>query len=481
MERGRAPDGAQGQELARELRAVRDGHEALIVGPLDALLAQSHALPPEAAAELERMRRNAGRLIGHLDDLLATSAGEAGRRSAEGATAGPLPGARARVLLVEDDRDVRAVVARLLDEEHDVEVVEDGAQALEAARARPPSVIVSDVMMPALDGLALVARLKQDPALRHVPVILLTGKSSQAEVVAGLDSGADDYLVKPFAPDELRARVRAALRLHDLYRALEQQHQALSAAHDDLRRTQDELVHAAKIGALGTMAAGLSHELNTPLGVVLMNTQLLLSRAQEGAEKKSLQLIERHTQRCAQLVGSLLDFVRKKPAVRQRVAAEPLMERVVALGETRARGAGIQLQIDGGSGVLLPSVEACVQEIETALLNLLNNALDVTPVGGLVTLAADRCERDGRAGLELLVRDTGPGIPAEVLPRVFDPFFTTKPVGQGTGLGLAITRRVIEEHGGRVDIDSSPGGTAVRLWLPAAAGKPTIAVRRETP
>jgi PAS domain S-box-containing protein len=388
--------------------------------------------------------------------------------------------ARPPLLVAEDNADMRAYLAQILGADYLVEAVENGRLALEAARARPPSVIVSDVMMPEMDGFELVSRLKQDPALQRVPVILLTAKTARAELVAGLDVGADDYLAKPFSPEELTARVRAVRRLHDAYAELAHRHDELTAAHAQLRRTQEELLQSAKIGALGTLAAGLSHELNTPLGVVLMNTQFLLSRLHDPLERKSLQLIERHTQRCAQLVVSLLDFVRKKPAVRQRLVAEPMIERVLALGSTRARRAGVELTAGTEGTALLPAVEATVQEIETALLNLVNNALDATPPGGKVTLVAAKRERDGRLGLELTVRDTGPGIPPEILPHVFDPFFTTKPAGQGTGLGLAITRRVAEDHRGRIDIESGPQGTTVRLWLPAALGLP-IAPRSGTP
>jgi signal transduction histidine kinase len=112
-----------------------------------------------------------------------------------------------------------------------------------------------------------------------------------------------------------------------------------------------------------------------------------------------------------------------------------------------------------------------VQEIESALLNLITNALDATPAGGSVKVSAYPV--DHAQGVELVVADTGSGMPEEVLQRAFDPFFTTKPVGQGTGLGLSITRNIVEAHGGAIDVKTAAGaGTTVRLWLPAAGAPP---------
>jgi len=137
---------------------------------------------------------------------------------------------------------------------------------------------------------------------------------------------------------------------------------------------------------------------------------------------------------------------------------------------SRVKQHGVRLALHPEGGAEVP-VTACVAEVETALVNLLGNALDVTPAGGEIALVASAVEMDdGRPGLELAVGDTGPGIPPDVLPHVFDPFFTTKPVGQGTGLGLSICLKIADDHDGRIDIDTGPGGTIVRLWLPASQG-----------
>jgi len=383
----------------------------------------------------------------------------------------PSPG-RPRVLIADDNLDMRAWLSAMLAADYDVEAVENGARALAAARARPPAVIVSDLMMPEMDGLELVARLKADPdpSLQHVPVLLLTAKALPAEVSSGLDAGANDYLCKPFSPSELLARVRAAHRLHTAYEALDRQHRALQQAHEQLRQTQEQLIHSAKIGAIGTIVAGLCHELNNPLSVILMNTQGLLARtpAAETASRRALGMIERHTQRCARLVDSLLEVSRKKRSVRERLNVGALLGRLAALSQ-RCAGHGEVRMTTPDASETIPEVMVCVQDLETVLLNLLSNALDANSEGGAVVLSALGGERHGQRGLELSVRDSGCGIPADVLPHIFEPFFTTKPAGRGTGLGLAISRKIVEDHGGALDVETGAGGTTVRLWLPSAS------------
>lgn len=263
---------------------------------------------------------------------------------------------------------------------------------------------------------------------------------------------------------ELEARV--AMRTQELAHS----NQELESSLRRLNETQEQLIHAGKMAAVGGLVAGLSHELNNPLGIIVGYVQGLLRRtAATSPARESLLAIERQAQRCAHLVRSLLDFSRNKRDPREQIAIGPLVERVLELAAGHARRRRIELRWVAPSP--LPSLSACPQEIESALLNLLSNGIDATPPGGSVTLAAATIEDgDGRPGIELAVKDTGPGIPDHVLPHIFDPFFTTKPVGQGTGIGLSLTRQVVEAHQGRIEVDTCAGeGTTMRLWLPLAA------------
>jgi signal transduction histidine kinase len=233
-----------------------------------------------------------------------------------------------------------------------------------------------------------------------------------------------------------------------------------------LREAQEQLVHAGKMAAIGTLVAGLSHELNNPLGIIVGYAQGLLRRMPEGAPgRESLVAIERQALRSAHLVRSLLDFSRNGPARREETFLPLLVERTLELAAGQAHRRMVTLHWESRGP--LPPVTVCAQEIESALLNLVSNALDATPPRGTVTLSAAPADRDGKSGVDLTITDTGAGIPEAVLPRIFDPFFTTKPVGQGTGIGLALTRQAVEGHGGRIEVETAEGrGTTMRLWLP---------------
>jgi PAS domain S-box-containing protein len=378
-------------------------------------------------------------------------------------------GAPPRVVVADDNDDMRAFMQEVLSAGYEVEAVASGLELLAAVRLRPPEVIVCDVMMPEMDGFEVVRRLKGDPALRAIPVILVTAKAGPEEVVAGLEVGADDYIRKPFDPMELRARVRAAERLHRAYLELARQQRDLTQAHEDLKGAQEQLIQSGKLAAVGTLAAGIAHELNNPMTTILLNTQLLLHEAQEGSRARGrLAVVERQTLRCRDIVRTLLDYTRRRPQRTERVPAARLVENVGALVRAQARSRDVAIQCPEPAGDL-PEVEVCVQEIETALLNLLSNALDATPAGGTVSLRARACALGGRRGVEIAVSDSGSGIPPDVLPRIFEPFFTTKPVGRGTGLGLALAQRMVSNADGQIEVETEQGrGTTMRMWLPCA-------------
>lgn len=240
----------------------------------------------------------------------------------------------------------------------------------------------------------------------------------------------------------------------------------------EVKRLRESLVQSEKMAAMGTLVAGLSHELNNPLGIILGFAQGMGRRSatlDEGS-RAAVAAIERQTQRCAQLVRALLDFSRNKLPFRERVAVVSLFDKLRDLVHGQAQRADIHLNIQPPPEEL-PELEVSVQEVESALLNLLANALDATPAAGSVTMSARAVAQD--TGVEVVVTDTGCGMSEEVLQRAFDPFFTTKPAGEGTGLGLSITRNIVEAHGGAIDVKTAPGaGTTVRLWLPAAGAPP---------
>ncbi|HEY3359799.1 MAG TPA: BREX system ATP-binding domain-containing protein [Polyangia bacterium] len=250
---------------------------------------------------------------------------------------------------------------------------------------------------------------------------------------------------------------------------LQQANAELDANLRRLREAQDELVQAARMAAVGTLVAGLSHELNNPLAVILTAAQNQLRRlGPDDPMRPAFDAIARQARRSAELVGSLLDFSRKRSDDREEVTLEALVQRVVTLESLKVRRHHVRLELQ------LPPPGACRvyvarAPIESALINLIDNAADASPQGAVVQIEAAPRERASRPGVEVCVRDHGAGIEPALLARIFDPFFTTKPVGQGTGLGLPLARRFVEGQEGQLSIESAPGqGTTARLWLPVS-------------
>jgi signal transduction histidine kinase len=236
-----------------------------------------------------------------------------------------------------------------------------------------------------------------------------------------------------------------------------------------LREAQAELVQTGKMAAIGTLVAGLSHELNNPINIIAGFSQSLLKRAAlDDPSRAALEAIERQSGRCAGLVRALLDFSRRSSSEKPvPTRAERVLGRAAELVGAEARRHGVDLRIAVASE--LPEIEVCAVEIETAILNLIGNALDATPAGGTVELRAVPAAADARPGIEIAVIDAGAGIPPELLTRIFDPFFTTKPPGKGTGLGLSLTRQIVERHHGSIRVESHVGtGTTMLMWIPAA-------------
>ena len=272
----------------------------------------------------------------------------------------------------------------------------------------------------------------------------------------------------------IAAALQSALLHRELREAadvLEQRVQERTAERDAkadaLQETQDQLVHAGKMAAVGTLVAGLSHELNNPITVILGFSQgLLRTPPKDVATRKGLEAIERQARRCADLVNALLDFSHRQPLAREACQLDTLLARVVDLSRTKANAKHIKLSLELDPGGL-PSASVCATEVESAVLNLLNNALDASTTGDTVELIARQASRDAEEGIAIEVIDHGEGIPPHRLGRIFDPFFTTKPIGMGTGLGLSLARKIVESHGGTLELESHQGqGTRVSIWLP---------------
>jgi two-component system NtrC family sensor kinase len=236
------------------------------------------------------------------------------------------------------------------------------------------------------------------------------------------------------------------------------------------------LLQAQKLAAIGQLSAGLAHEINNPLAIIRQEAQWLQTLLQtdhfHGLEEvkelqDSLREIIQQVDRTKEITHNLLDFARKRKPVLQAVAVNKLIEDMARLVEKEARQKKIRIVKHLAPD--LPWIYADGPQLRQVILNILNNATYAIRKDGAVTVTTRLAGKDT---LEIMVRDTGPGITQEDLPRVFDPFFTTKPPGQGTGLGLSICHGIVEKLGGRITVASEAGqGAAFTISLPVQPEK----------
>jgi PAS domain S-box-containing protein len=232
----------------------------------------------------------------------------------------------------------------------------------------------------------------------------------------------------------------------------------------DRAHLEEQLRLSEKMAAIGLLAAGVAHEVNTPLTGISSFTQMLLDRSEPGDPRTQLlEKIERQTFRAAKIISSLLNLARPSAGDAAPVDLNAVIGDVLSLLEHQMKVNRIQLRRElGPSGVIVRGIEYKLQQV---FLNLFLNARDAMPRGGWLRVSTGTDQ--GQAVVE--VSDTGTGIPPEQLARIYDPFFTTKPDGRGTGLGLSVTYGIVQEHGGTLSCESVVGqGTTFRLVLPLA-------------
>jgi PAS domain S-box-containing protein len=240
---------------------------------------------------------------------------------------------------------------------------------------------------------------------------------------------------------------------------------------DDVTEREDlerRLIQADKLSSIGLLAAGVAHEVNTPLAVISSYAQMLAKQVQ-GDEQKSklLDKIARQTFRASEIVNSLLNFSRTGSTAFEELDVNRVIRETLTLLEHQIEKTGIRVDVTLAEA--LPQIRGNAGKLQQVFLNLFLNARDaMNEMNGDHARVLAVESRNGGAGVVVEIRDTGPGIPREHLSRIFDPFFTTKGTKKGTGLGLSVTYGIVEEHGGMIEADSAPGqGAIFRLEFPA--------------
>jgi PAS domain S-box-containing protein len=501
----KALEGALGQkriELQALLGRVREfdeikarflaniGHDlrtplTLILGPAQRLIDAGTVGSDERRETGRVIVRNARLLLQHVNDLLngsqlakrgdmegdrSTLAGvieqlrsAAPKRRAKDAVSDAEP--KPVVLVVEDNPDMNRFMAQCLSSHCDVICAFDGRDGLEKATRFRPALIVSDIMMPVMSGVEMIAEIRKRPELQTIPVLLLSATADEDLVLKLLDEGAQDFILKPFSEKDLLVRVRSLIAAGQVRAAaihsLAREHAAREAAERQ-KHLIDKLRVAAESAnrAKDEFLAMLGHELRNPLSPIVTALHLMKLQGADEKTERARTVIERQVNHLIRLVDDLLDVSR---IARGKVELKSeLVDMFDVVGKAIEMASPMLEQRAHALRVDVPRNTLCVDGDPTRLSqvvsNLLTNAAKYTPPGGQISVCAEPLDGE----VVLRVQDSGIGIPPDVLPNIFDLFVQERQAIDrsqgGLGLGLTIVRSLVERHGGSVSALSEGTG-----------------------
>jgi signal transduction histidine kinase len=411
-----------------------------------------------------------------------------------------------RTILVAEDSPTQAEHVRLLleAEGYRVSVVPNGKEGLQRVDTAPPDLIISDVVMPEMDGYAFCREVKSAERTRRIPFVLLTERHSPADVIHGLQVGTDNFITKPFEDEYLLERVRRIFQNLDLRREgyldveitltlagrqvtinadKQQMIELLFATLEELqkeiterRRAEEEADRANR--AKSEFLSRMSHELRTPLNAILGFAQLMAIGELPETERESVGHILQGGRHLLALINEVLDLSRIESG-RLRLSLEPVPVAATigtALALVRPLAAGQGIRLDAGVPDDDLHVEADRQRLDQVLLNLLSNAVKYNRPSGSVTVT---CEAVAPSRVRIRVADSGVGLTRAQLEQLFTPFErlgAERTSIEGTGLGLTLSKHLVEAMGGRLEVESQAGvGSTFSVELTRAASTaPTI-------
>jgi signal transduction histidine kinase len=376
-----------------------------------------------------------------------------------------------RVLVADDEPDMMRYLKSQLTRSFQVIEAGDGQQAIDKASQFLPDVILCDMMMPGKDGLEVCRELRHKTSTQGLPILMLTARADEETKLTALSAGANDFVTKPFSTTELLVRLKNLAEAHRLQQELSRKNQILEATLEQLKETEGQLVHSEKLASLGRMSAGIIHEINNPLNFAktgLFTLKRMVGALAEGDKAEFLDVLrdmERGINRIVHIVTDLRTFTRPDLAALESVPILKIVESALRFLSHEWRD---KVRIDKDIPESL-TIWANRNQATQVLVNLLQNALDTLKVKAFEeTEPTIRLCAAAECGHTIItVWDNGEGIPPENLPKIFDPFYTTKDVGAGMGLGLSICYRIMQQHGGRIDVRSEPGAySEFRLSFP---------------
>ncbi len=397
------------------------------------------------------------------------------------------------IYVIDDDRVTLKLIESLLSKDNFcADTFLDSKEAwLALEKQKTPAVIFLDWSMPVLDGIKLTKLIKSRSEHFYSYLIMITSHATIENTVEAFDAGVDDFLEKPVVPELLRCRMKSAERFmqRELELIVEQNYLSLHASQMEslVQEQAKQLVDADRMVTLGTMSAGIAHEINNPTAFISGNVQNLetyweylepqlrslppdeitdkekFDFVMEGAPK-AIAGIQKGVERISKIVKSLKTYSHVKGNKQERCNIEKLIQDSLELSKTNMRkDITILVELEDQ----LPEPAGDFLKLEQVIVNILVNASHaMEDVKEPVLKVAARAMEQG---VTIDIQDNGPGIPDKMLSRLWTPFFTTKEVGKGTGLGLYICRNIVEEHDGKISASNTDeGGACFTIKLPVS-------------
>ncbi|MFC1745151.1 sensor histidine kinase [Candidatus Riflebacteria bacterium] len=419
-----------------------------------------------------------------------------------------------RILSVDDEPNNLQLLGQILKERYQLSFAINGTKALEVAAKVKPDLILLDIMMPDMSGFEVCQKLRENEDLKEIPVIFISAMTATEDKLKAFESGGVDYVTKPFQHPEVIARVDAQIRLRQARLEVAEKNQELEKTLIDLKNTQSQLVQSEKMASIGVLTAGVAHEINNPINFMSGSSKALkkllphllgvleayckikpvadgkqeqieeayekLKEIEELKEdldfgeivegiKELTDNIQTGAERTAEIVKGLRTFSRLDEAEKKTADLHENINSTLILLKNQYKHV-LEIEKDYGE---IPPILCFPGKLNQVFMNILVNAIhavqdkEVKAEQEKISIRTCLQKKDDGEVAEIRITDTGIGIPEDVKKNIFDPFFTTKAVGKGTGLGLAICQGIIEDHGGTICIDSSPGqGTTFIITVP---------------